>query len=390
MKNSIIPITLLAVSITVEAQTISLEQAQELAIQQYPSIRAARLNTQSMQALRSSAFDLGETEISTGGEEIGHGNEAKYTLVAVRQDFNILNIGAQKRYLNQQARVAEAEEQLVERELRREVGIDYASTIVAHQRLLLFQRLDSVYRDFERAAQLRYETEATSRLEYLSAQNQCRQNALALQQAEQDERIALQNLNRWLGEGANYKPEMYAAVSSINLLSSSIEAHPALLSAQEKVKLTERQVKAEKADYLPKLFVQGGTQKIGTRTGYWSYEAGISLPLFSLARSAKARAGKLQQEAAIAQEEQQRTELLNQHQQLVINDEKWSSLLDYYTQDALALANEQEKAAILSYREGAIDYLGFIQNMKDAVKIQLDYWDTYGEYITNRMNLLYY
>jgi len=390
MKNSIIPITLLVFSITVEAQTISLEQAQEMAIQQYPSIRAARLNTQSMQALRSSAFDLGETEISTGGEEIGHGNEAKYTLVAVRQEFNILSIGAQKRYLNQQARVAEAEEQLVERELRREVGIDYAGAIVSHQRLLLFQRLDSVYRDFERAAQLRYETEATSRLEYLSAQNQCRQNALALQLAEQDERIALKNLNRWLGEGADYKPEMYADISSINSFSSSVEAHPALLSAQEKVKLTERQVKAEKSDYLPKLFVQGGAQKIGSRMGYWSYEAGVSLPLFTMARSSKARAGKLQHEAAMAQEEQQRTVLQNQHQRLVINDEKWSSLLEYYKSDALPLANEQEKAVILSYREGAIDYLGFIQNMKDVVKIQLDYWDTYGEYITNRMNLLYY
>lgn len=71
-------------------------------------MRAAHLNIQSQQALLPSAFNLGDTELSTGGEEIGKGNEATYTLIALRQNLDIFSIGAKKGLLNQQLKVAEA------------------------------------------------------------------------------------------------------------------------------------------------------------------------------------------------------------------------------------------------------------------------------------------
>ena len=378
-------------------QTISLEDAQRMAIDRYPSMRAARLNTQSAEALKRSALDLGETEISTGGEEIGHGNEATYTLIAVRQNLDILSIGAKKGYLSQQARVAEAEARVAERELRREVGIDYAAAIVARERTRVYQHLDSIYRDFEHAAQLRYETEATTKLEYISAQQQARQTQLALNEARLDERIALQNLNRWLGEGADYQPEEQCSMvrSAEGRLQGknvqwSMENHPSLVLAQEKVRLAETQVKADKAELLPKLYVQGGTQKIGDKSGYWTYEVGVSMPLFSAARSAKSKSGRLQHEAEKVRQEHTQQQLNNELRRLTAIDEKWSDQLRYYREAELPLADEQQRVAIASYKEGAIGYIDFIQNMKDAAKVQLDYWTAYGEYMTNRMNMIYF
>ncbi len=368
-------------------QTISLEDAQRMAIDRYPSMRAARLNTQSAEALKRSALDLGETEISTGGEEIGHGNEATYTLIAVRQNLDILSISAKKGYLSQQARVAEAEARVAERELRREVGIDYAAAIVARERTRVYQHLDSIYRDFEHAAQLRYETEATTKLEYISAQQQARQTQLALNEARLDERIALQNLNRWLGEGADYQPEEQCSMVNVQW---SMENHPSLVLAQEKVRLAETQVKADKAELLPKLYVQGGTQKIGDKSGYWTYEVGVSMPLFSAARSAKSKSGKLQHEAEMARQKHTQQQLNNELRRLTAIDEKWSDQLRYYREAELPLADEQQRVAIASYKEGAIGYIDFIQNMKDAAKVQLDYWTAYGEYMTNRMNMIYF
>ena len=368
-------------------QTISLEDAQRMAIDRYPSMRAARLNTQSAEALKRSALDLGETEISTGGEEIGHGNEATYTLIAVRQNLDILSIGAKKGYLSQQARVAEAEARVAERELRREVGIDYAAAIVARERTRVYQHLDSIYRDFEHAAQLRYETEATTKLEYISAQQQARQTQLALNEARLDERIALQNLNRWLGEGADYQPEEQCSMVNVQW---SMENHPSLVLAQEKVRLAETQVKADKAELLPKLYVQGGTQKIGDKSGYWTYEVGVSMPLFSAARSAKSKSGRLQHEAEKVRQEHTQQQLNNELRRLTAIDEKWSDQLRYYREAELPLADEQQRVAIASYKEGAIGYIDFIQNMKDAAKVQLDYWTAYGEYMTNRMNMIYF
>ena len=384
-------VVLLCLPTTMKAQqTISLEQAQQMAIQNYPSIRAAHLNAKSQQALTKSAFDLGETEVSTGGEEIGKGNEATYTLIAVRQNLDILSIDTKKRYLHQQAKVAEAETKVTERELMREVGIDYMNATVAHQRTMVYQNLDSVYRDFERAAKLRYDTEAATKLEYINAQQQSRQAALLLNEARLDEQMALQNLNRWLGQDANYKPT-YAALQSLSASEQvSPNLHPNIQLAQEKVKLAELQTKTDKADYLPKFYLQGGTQKIGDKTGYWTYEVGVSMPLFSTARSAKAKAGKLQQEAEKAQQVHMQLQLSNELKRLSNNNEKWQQQLQYFREMKLPLAEEQQRVAIESYRQGAIDYMAFINNMKEVAKVYLDYWNAYGEYLNNKMNLRYY
>ena len=370
-----------------KAQVITLQQAQEMAIKNYPSMRAAHLNIQSQQALLPSAFNLGDTELSTGGEEIGKGNEATYTLIALRQNLDIFSIGAKKGLLNQQLKVAEAEGKVVERELKREVGIDYVNALVARHRTKVYEGFDSVFSDFEKAAKMRYETEATSKLEYISALQQLRQNSLALRQAQMDEEIAKQNLNRWLGTETFFLPADSLELSIENPILNNT---PTIQLANEKVKLAEKLVKAEKAEFLPKLYVQGGSQKIGNNSGYWSYEVGVSMPVFSSERRAKAKAGKLQFEAEKAQQEHTELLLKSELQTLSANNEKWQEQLKYYREVVLPLADEQQRVAIMSYRQGAIDYIGFIENMKEAAKVQLDYWDVYGEYLTSHIKLLYF
>ena len=370
-----------------KAQVITLQQAQEMAIKNYPSMRAVHLNIQSQQALLPSAFNLGDTELSTGGEEIGKGNEATYTLIALRQNLDIFSIGATKGLLNQQLKVAEAEGRVVERDLMREVGIDYVNALVARHRTKVYEGLDSVFSDFEKAAKMRYETEATSKLEYISALQQLRQNELALRQAQVDEDIAKRNMNRWLGTETHFLP---ADSLELSIETPLLNQAPTIQLANEKVKLTEKQVKAEKAEFLPKLYVQGGSQKIGNNSGYWSYEVGVSMPVFSSERRAKAKAGKLQLEAEKAQQEHTELLLKSELQTLSANKEKWHEQLKYYREVVLPLAVEQQRVAIMSYHQGAIDYIGFIENMKEAAKVQLDYWDVYGEYLTSHIKLLYF
>jgi cobalt-zinc-cadmium resistance protein CzcA len=114
------------------------------------------------------------------------------------------------------------------------------------------------------------------------------------------------------------------------------------------------------------------------------------MPLFSAARSAKSKSGRLQYEAEKARQEHTEQQLNNELRRLTAIDEKWSDQLRYYRETELPLADEQQRVAIASYKEGAIGYIDFIQNMKDAAKVQLDYWTAYGEYMTNRMNMIYF
>jgi cobalt-zinc-cadmium resistance protein CzcA len=223
-------------------------------------------------------------------------------------------------------------------------------------------------------------------LEYISARNQARQVALSLSQARQDERIALQNLNRWLGVEATYMPTDVQLTLSPVL----VDTHPALELSAAQVTLTERKVKADRAAYLPKFYLEAGSQKIGSKMGYWTYQVGVSVPLFSRARTALAHSGKIEKDAAMARQEQQRMELESSRRTLSSQHEKWKASLKYYQEVALPMAEEQQRSAVLSYQEGETDYIGFIQNMNDVVKVQLDYWNTYGEYLNSGLNLQYY
>ncbi len=59
--------------------TITLEQARKRAVENYPKIQSARLEIESQQALKKTAWDLGNTQVFTGKEEVGNGSEGVYT-----------------------------------------------------------------------------------------------------------------------------------------------------------------------------------------------------------------------------------------------------------------------------------------------------------------------
>ena len=62
----------------------------------------------------------------------------------------------------------------------------------------------------------------------------------------------------------------------------------------------------------------------------------------------------------------------------------------YYQSHALPLAREQQRMAAVSYREGSIGYLDFIQSMNDALTTEMNYVDTYTRMLESKYNLIYY
>src|SRR5690606_39016682 len=113
-------------------------------------------------------------------------------------DIDLFGVAPKLGLQNQRVALAEAALSLNEIELIREVRKAYANAYVTGKTLQLYTHLDSIYREFERAARLRYEVEETSKLAYLAALNQVRQIELQRLQLSYDFRSALAKLNLWL------------------------------------------------------------------------------------------------------------------------------------------------------------------------------------------------
>ncbi len=374
-----------------QAQTpVSLQKAQDMAIAYYPSLKAARMEVDAASVARTTKWDLGETEISVGGEELGRGNDGVWNLVTIRQNLDLFGASTLRGYNSQREQVGRAAVRLAEADLRREVSIDYATAFVAGKRVAVYERLDSLCREFERAAKVRLDAQASSRLEYVSAKNQAAQAALSLEQAHTDYQIALQNLNRWIGDSVVYAPEEIPTGTANHINETDFTGlHPSEVLAQEKIKLAQAAIELEKSQYRPKFFVEYGSQMLGSEMGYHSFSLGVSVPLFS-SKSGKIKEAQINREIAVQELNQRQIETSAARRTLTNEEQKWSKSVDYYLHTALPVATEQRAAALLAYREGASSYVEFVQNLKESTQMELGYWDAVAQYLSAHFRLEYY
>ncbi|MCX2744179.1 CusA/CzcA family heavy metal efflux RND transporter [Mangrovivirga sp. M17] len=371
-------------------QTISIEEAVERAKSKFPQIQASRLEIENQEALKKTAWDLGNTRVFTNGEEIGDEGQGVYTIVGIQiQNINLLGVPSKTKYQEEQIALAAAALELDMIELEREVKTAYGHLFAAEKNLQLYRNLDSVFSDFERAAKLRYENEATSRLEYLAAVNQTQQIKIQKDQILYDYKIALAKFNLWMASDTLFTvdenlPEKLEANMSIGEIS---EDHPVLRYSQQKNNLADQKIKTANSEYLPELNLQYGIQEINNQSGFYQYQIGLSIPLFFIENSGRVQSAKIEKLKAEQHLAHTRLKLKAEYQSSLNEYLKWKNSWNYYQEEALELANEQINGASIAYEQGAINYVTFLQNVKDAMQIEINAWKSFSNYVKSRYQL---
>ncbi len=254
----------------------------------------------------------------------------------------------------------------------------------------LYKELDSIYTNFEQAVTLNYEVEAISKLEYSAAKNQAFQIQNKKAQAYSDYMIALQQLNLWLVSDEFYTVSNEFEDLETEIKEFNIETHPLYSFSQIKVNEAEANYKAAKADNLPKLNLQGGLQKVGGNSGFYSYQAGISIPFLSGTTKAEIRTTKIDKEIAATQLHFQKQEIQSQFIQAKENYSKWKTSWEFYKNDVLPVTKDQKAGALLAYKEGEIDYATFTQLVKEAIQSELEAQEALINYLNSIFQLHYF
>ncbi|MEN7548587.1 CusA/CzcA family heavy metal efflux RND transporter [Rapidithrix thailandica] len=377
-----------------EAVTIPLVEAQELARKNYPAVQSAQLAIEKQQALSKTSWDLGQTQVFTGGEEKGNGEGGVTTLIGIsQQNIDIFGGFSKSRLNKEQVTLAHSQKQLTERQVVQYTTQAYYTASYAKSRRALTLRLDSIYQNFKNAAEVRYQTEETSQIEYLIALSKYQKVKVLAQQAHDDYKIALKALNQWLMQEGSfdvYSQEELLEVRPPSSLPKSPENSPLLQPLQQQLKVSEQMVRVQKAQLLPKLSLQYGQQKIGGQTGFYSYQIGLSIPLWfspqqGIIQAARIEQRRMEQELAL-----RKTELNASYQQTQKEIEKTARTLDYYQQQVLPLAEQQIEAADKGYRFGELDYVAYIQTLDQAVNTKLEFLEYLLEYHQkiNRLNFI--
>ena len=251
--------------------------------------------------------------------------------------------------------------------------------------------MDSLYQQFEKMIKLQYEQEEISGLSYISALNQVRQISMESKQAQFDYEEAIIQLNQWFNADTLYgvtMPEVDA--NDIVSLDQQLAGHPLMDRASRQVDMAEANLKVAKSGYLPRLSAQYGVQKIGSQTGFYQFQIGVTLPLFFASQKAAVGAAKVDGEIAQQYFDQSILEAQAMYQSHRLSFQKWSEAWLFYHDQALPLVKKQRDGLLLALKEGEIDANAFTTGLKDTLEIELKALGARGEYMKAYYKLLYF
>ncbi|MDX5482024.1 MAG: efflux RND transporter permease subunit, partial [Hymenobacteraceae bacterium] len=366
-------------------QVLSLEQAVQEALQQYPAMRKAELQVEQQKVLKSTALDFGRTSLfhqreETNGKEI-QGIES----YGVQQQFDFPTTYL-RRTEHRQAQLDQsiASRNLSANELVAEVSQAYSEWLLAQSRLRLVQRLDSIYRRFEAAASLRFETGETGKLELLSAASQAKRVSVQLEQAQAAYRATTQHMQTWLNTDAEITPDSAGLYKFTNLLvadAAGPQDNPRLAYYTVGVDVAAAAYKVERSQFLPQINLGFSDQTVNGQEGFYLYRVGLDFPLLSFfSQRGRTQAARLQRSVAEQELEQQRLALQREWSSALANLDKAMASLAFYEKEGLNLAEEHIRTASFGYKEGAVDYIAYIQSLTQATQLREEYLQSLQQY----------
>ena len=373
-----------------QTQTLTLQNALDLATKNYPTIQQASLQTQQQQALTGTSTILDPFNINTGVGQI-NSNVVDYN-VGVAQGFKLPNAyKAGKDLLQQNVTLAKSYEAVTKNELVRNVSNAYYNWLYSWQQYYLLLQTDSIFADYEKYANKKYQVGESNKLEKINATLQRKELQLQLAKAKTEVAFYLTDLQKWLRSTEQYQaPMQYTALPEINLSDSSlVNKHPVLQFLQQQVTAKELAVKAEKAKGQPSFNLGANAQSLDKQKQFYYGSVGINIPIFKNGVKARTQAAKFETEIAkkeLDKNQQEISTLFLQQNQL---QQQSLQQVKYYQSEGLPMAESIINAAQRSYKAGDIGYIEYIQNIKDAIKIKIDYLAAINNYNQTIIQLNY-
>ena len=357
--------------------TLTVEKAIELAKENYPSLKASQAYIDRERAMKGTSFDLGDTQIFTGKEEVGNKLPGVQTTIGIEQgNIDLLSGFSKSKFYKERVKLGEKLYDLNEQELVRNLMLAYERINFHKEQLRFAEQLDSIYTNFKSAAQLRFDTGETGRLEFLAASSEYQQIQVLRQQAYDEIEIAKRALNQYLGidRAIETSDLRYEKLNSMFIPDSTSAANnPILQYAMQNAEVSKSNVGVEKAGFLPKFILSYGNQIVDEVSGFNSYQVGISIPIWFFPQKSRIKAAKANAKVSKYQYQEQKMISESKISQLLKELEKTQKTLKYYEEGALVLAEEQIKTAELASKEGEIDYVNYITILNSAIRIKQNY-----------------
>lgn len=390
-------VLLLASPSIISAQDVkrSLDECIEIAINNNLTLKSGKISIEKAKDMQGTAFNIDKTGISLSQDPTSGGSPDNS--ISISQSFEFPTIyGARRNLLKAETELERSNYEVSKNDLIKEVTAAYYTLIFAKENIRVLQKQDSIYSKFLFLANAKFKAGESGRLEQMNAERVYNENKIEQQKALKTFNSIQLTLQRWLNTEEYIDPqEDGLPVLDASLASANFDVYntPYNKVLESKKAISEKNLSVTKQGFLPGFNFSLSNQMVlkgfnpydvdrsrFDKGSFMGFEVGVSVPLFFWEQKSKTKAAK--REVEIAKVEQADALLMLQKQyRVLLNDYyKAKDALDYYQTSGRKQADDISRISQISYEKGEINYIEYIQNLKSAVEIQLQYVNAINDY----------
>lgn len=373
----------------------SLDECIQDALANNLTLKSGKVSIEKAKDMQGTAFNIDKTDISLSQDPTSGGSPDNS--ISIGQSFEFPTIyGARKNLLKAETNLERNNYEVSKNELIKEVTATYYTLAFARKNIQILVEQDSIYSKFLFLANAKFKAGESGRLEQMNAERLFNENKIELKKAQTTFNSIQLNLQRWLNSDEWIEPqESELPVLSVNLTINDFDAYntPYNKVLESKKEISEKNLNVIKQGFLPsfnfslsnQMVIKGFNPYDVDRSRYdkgnfMGFEVGVSIPLFFWEQRSKTKAAKREVEIARIEQQDVLLALQKQYRSYLNDYYKAKDALEYYQTTGKKQADDIARISQVSYEKGEIDYIEYIQNLKTAVEIQLQYANAVNDY----------
>ena len=366
-----------------QTKEMTLDIAVETALQNNKELKAYALKVEESEALKHNGFSIDKTLVYYEFDQNNIAdNGYPLNVFGIEQNFNFPTVYMAQGKLNKtNISIAEAEFARKKILLTKDVSQAYYEIQYLLNKNSIYHIIDSLYGNFYRSTELRYQEGDISNLDLLNAKAKQQQLRISVNKLKYDLEIAYRKLQAFMQYDSTFiVPRQELALVSVNEVNIESGAGAQIMKMQTEYQ--NARLKLERNRLMPDLslgYFVGSNQYAGSKN-YQGVQFGLGLPLFFGEQKSIIKANKVAISIRENLQEHYLSTIKAKQNELKSKLLKYQESLVFYNTSGKQLSEELIRSSQKSYQLGEIDFFEFAMSIENALTLNLDYIDNLAKY----------
>lgn len=367
---------------------MKLDEIIKISIENNPSIRSSRFNIEKEKAINLKSFNIPKPELFIEYEGVqGSLSNADSRKIGILQMIEFpTNYFLRSDVQESQIKVSEEELNSSVNSLRTNIKLNYYNLMLLNELLKTSNEIYKIYEDFLFTAEKKYEAGESSNLEVLGARVNKIKFENEIKNLESEIKSSQSEIMTLMNVDYEIIPIDEISFSEIRLdrsqiFTMAINNNPELKILNFQKEKSSNKLSLSKGELLPDISFKYFKQKISGDNNYWGMEIGLGIPLwFWWEQSGNIKESNYELKIASNEEIGFRKSLENEINVTFEEYENSLRQVKFFNEQALNEADEILRQSKISYDEGAIGYVEYLQALNIAYETRTQYLNSIYNY----------